>query len=476
MKKHTKVKKNPLGKYVNPSKKLKKYEEGGRKILSEYTDPSLKEVTGIKNQNALGDLMSNPVKADIPAIPKISEDTKSTIPSIESKTAIPKTPAKKIAGGFSSEAQKSAYIKNVKDRMSKGATLDQLVKEGIGTKSGLEGLGFKDAVKASPIKSKKKSITLPKNNVLSSVGRKGLVNTGSTPLPKNSRVPLANKNTTITRTKKSSITLPKNNVLSAVGRKGQEYTGSTPLPKNSRVPLANKDTKKVGTRGEGLKLKGKGMKLKGEGMKLKGQALLAKGKKQSESVLEPKQKNTPIKKDTIKPIVKPKPIVKTPETKKKISNEAIKLKKKGQELTKLGKKQANSYTWSPERNSKETKSGRIDTIVNTKQNGNKQTKVNVYNKKGDKTKSYYKESGPRYTVEGGKKSYINKKGTILTEISADGINTTITKGRNIERDSKNKGSLKPGMVVDKKFYSSKSGLKANLDFTKNKNAKSSKKK
>jgi hypothetical protein len=227
-------------------KKLKKYEEGGKEVTglkknSEYDAKMPAGVTMPKGDMPYGTGMKMLMKTEaVPAdklLKKIEMPEGSLPITPTAPTAAPK--AKLLPGGFTSEAQKAAYIKNVKARMAKGATIDQLVKDKVGTKAGLEGLGFKDAAKTNITVKTKKSTTLPKNNVLSSVGRKGLANTASTPLPKNSKVPLKN----------------------ATPKKGS----------NAEEALRLK--------AEGMKLKGQGMKLKGQGMKLKGQALATKGKK-----------------------------------------------------------------------------------------------------------------------------------------------------------------------------------------------------
>ena len=107
--------------------------------------------------------------------------------------------------------------------MAKGATIDQLVKAGVGTKAGLESLGFKDSPKKiTPKKDKPK-------NLAESVMSKG----------KTQRLPLS-----------------------------------------SKVPLKSTLSKSDINKSEALRLKAEGLKLKGQGMKLKGQALAQKGKKQ----------------------------------------------------------------------------------------------------------------------------------------------------------------------------------------------------
>lgn len=221
-------------------KKIKKYEEGGIQGLKKNPVYEAKMPAGVtmpKSEMPYGTGMEMKLKSEaVPAdkVLKKIEMPEGLLPvtSTASAKSATASKAKLLPGGFTSEAQKAAYIKNVKARMAKGATIDQLVKEKIGTKAGLEGLGLKDAAKVTVTVKTKKSTTLPKNNVLSSVGRKGLAN-----------------------------------------------TASTPLPKNSKVPLKNEAPKKGSNAAEALRLKSEGMKLKGQGMKLKGQALATKGKK-----------------------------------------------------------------------------------------------------------------------------------------------------------------------------------------------------
>lgn len=231
-----KVVKKVKSKSSTSPKRIKKYDDGGIQGLKknpvyETSMPAGITVPKADYPNGMEmKLKSEPTTNNLKKI-EMPEGSLPVAPTAPAKSAAaPKT--KLLPGGFTSEAQKAAYIKNVKARMAKGATIDQLVKEKIGTKAGLEGLGLKDATKVTVNVKTKKSTTLPKNNVLSSVGRKGLAN-----------------------------------------------TASTPLPKNSKVPLKNATPKKGSNAAEALRLKAEGMKLKGQGMKLKGQALATKGKK-----------------------------------------------------------------------------------------------------------------------------------------------------------------------------------------------------
>ena len=176
----------------------------------------------------------------------------------------------------------------------------------------------------------------------------------------------------------------------------------------------------------------------------------------------PVKEKLPVKKkvEVIKPPVKKKVEVIKPPVKSKKTPET-----EGQRLARIGKKQANSYKWSPERISKETKTGRVDTVVNTKQNGNKQTKVTTYNKKGDKLKTYYKETGPRLVLDSVGKRYLNSKGTKYTEITREG-NKKVTKGKNLSMDPVKKGSLNKGSTIEKIAYKNLSGLTGVLDYSK----------
>jgi len=177
MKKTTKKSKK-----VTPSKRLKKYEEGGKEVTGlkknpEYDAKMPAGVTMPKGDMPYGSGMEMKLKSEaVPAdkllkkieMPDASVPSATTTPSAKAivpkaKAIVPK--AKLLPGGFTSEAQKAAYIKNVKAKMANGATIDQLVKYKVGTKAGLEGLGLKDTpAKAKPSASKPKASS-PKSSL-----------------------------------------------------------------------------------------------------------------------------------------------------------------------------------------------------------------------------------------------------------------------------------------------------------------------
>lgn len=313
MKKSTKVKNKKVSKpFASPRKRLKKYEDGGKEVQGLKRNSDFDSVPGSNMPLApKGDAVTMNLKSE--AVPVEKQLKKLELPAGSS--------TKKIAGGFSSEAQKAAYIKNAKDMIAKGKTVDDLVKSRFGTKEGLAALGIKDANKVTP----------------------------------------------------------------------------------------KKDTNKVAPK-----------------------------------------KDLP-KYDNIKAL----------ELKKKGAD----LKKKGQDLARIGKKQANSYKGSPERTSKETKNGRIDVVINTKQSGNKQTKVVKYDKKGNKVGTYYKEAAPRLVVDSTGKKYLNSKGTLYTELDRFG-NKKVTKGKNMSMDPVKKDTFSKGSIIKKISYKNPSGSVTTLDLSK----------
>ena len=176
------------------------------------------------------------------------------------------------------------------------------------------------------------------------------------------------------------------------------------------------------------------------------------------------------KSKSIKPTKKEVEIKKQPIKKKaEVKKQPVKIKKvvetEGQRLARVGKKQANSYKGSPERISKETKNGRIDVVVNTKQSGNKQTKVVKYDKKGNKVGTYYKEAAPRLVVDSTGKKYLNSKGTVYTELDRFG-NKKVTKGKNMSMDPVKKDTFSKGSIIKKISYKNPSGFVTNLDLSK----------
>ena len=289
-----------------------------KKVVAPNKYTALKNVPRVKKYDGGGSVGYEVGKEVLGLEPKGYWDSTPESPNTISET---KTPAKKIAGGFSSEAQKNSYIKQAKNLILKGETISSLVKNKFGTASGLKALGIVDKPLIKP--------------------------------------PIKNK------------------------------------VEVSKPPIKNKV-------------------------------------------------------EVIKPPIKNK---KNPET-------------EGQRLTRIGKKQANSYKTSPESNSKQTKTGRIDTVVNTKQNGNKQTKVTAYNKKGDKLKTYYKESGSRFILDSSGKTYLNSKGNILTKLDRVGKYKVI-QGKNMSMDPKKKGTLKKGSIITKISSVGPSKIGYTLDYSKN---------
>jgi hypothetical protein len=132
MKKATK--KTGAMKKVAP-KKVRKFEEGGVNALKPKT-----------STEAVKGLVIGPVATAQTA----EEQAKSAKDLLTVSKSTSSTPKKKLLpGGFESESQKAAYIKNVKNKIAKGATIEELVKAKVGTKAGLEALGFKNKVKCS---------------------------------------------------------------------------------------------------------------------------------------------------------------------------------------------------------------------------------------------------------------------------------------------------------------------------------------
>lgn len=66
--------------------------------------------------------------------------TATTAPTKNTKVSTPK--AKLLPGGFTSEAQRKAYTESLRQKIKSGKSVDQLVKEGYGTKKGLSDLGL----------------------------------------------------------------------------------------------------------------------------------------------------------------------------------------------------------------------------------------------------------------------------------------------------------------------------------------------
>lgn len=275
MKKSTKVKSKKVSKpSASPRKRLKKYEEGGKEVQGLKRNNNFDSMPGSNMPLApKGDAMTMNLKSE--AVPSNKQLKKIELPAgspdfsgqgayavtpakMEQKKAeTASTPkAKKIAGGFSSEAQKAAYIKNAKDMIAKGKTVDDLVKSRFGTKEGLAALGIVD----KPVQVKKSTPNKVKSGTESKLN-----------------VERKNGTTTMTRTTKRTTVVPKNAIASRVASQGV----TEKLPSSSKVPLKN-NTKPSNTAAD--KLKQKGLQMKKEG-----QALAAKGKKQANKVVSSKE-------------------------------------------------------------------------------------------------------------------------------------------------------------------------------------------
>lgn len=147
-------------------KKIKKYEEGGIQGLKKNPVYEAKMPAGVtmpKSEMPYGTGMEMKLKSEaVPAdkVLKKIEMPEGLLPATSTASAKSATAskAKLLPGGFTSEAQKAAYVKNIKAKMANGATIDQLVKDKVGTKAGLQSLGLKDApAKAKPSASKPKA-------------------------------------------------------------------------------------------------------------------------------------------------------------------------------------------------------------------------------------------------------------------------------------------------------------------------------
>ena len=131
-------------------KSLKKFEDGGKQVdikTSDSFEPFNQgritaAPTAPKSETIEMKLKTEPVPAN-----KILKEIK-----------MPATKSKLLPGGFTSISQKRAYIKNVKDKISKGATIDQLVKNKVGTRAGLEALGLGKYARGEKMKKEGKAL------------------------------------------------------------------------------------------------------------------------------------------------------------------------------------------------------------------------------------------------------------------------------------------------------------------------------
>jgi hypothetical protein len=166
------------------------------------------------------------------------------------------------------------------------------------------------------------------------------------------------------------------------------------------------------------------LKLKSEGLALK-----AKGQKQAE-----KYKKLGGDKQAIK-----------------LRQKGIESKQKGAALKQQGSAEGRSFRFTlnsaPTYGKTKDGKGSIETTRTERKNGDKQTRVRVFDDKTGKKKTYYKDEGhrSRYT-KNGSKIYINKSGTKLYEKTARGANSTYS-GKGLHFAPKN-GNIK-GKVESK---------------------------
>jgi len=123
---------------------LRKFEEGGKQVGIKTND-SFENVS--QNNKPIAPKSPDNIEMKlqtelVPDSKKLSEIKMPTSKAEVAPVSVAKVKAKTLPGGFSSEAQKNAYIKNVKAKIAAGSTIDQLVKSKVGTKAGLEALGL----------------------------------------------------------------------------------------------------------------------------------------------------------------------------------------------------------------------------------------------------------------------------------------------------------------------------------------------
>lgn len=139
MKKATK--KTGAMKKVAP-KKVRKFDQGGVNTLKPKT--AAEAVKGL----VIGPVATAKTEAEDKAF-KDANTGMNLLSTSKTATTTAAPKKKLLPGGFESEAQKTAYIKNVKNKIANGTTIEELVKAKVGTKAGLEALGFKDKVNAA---------------------------------------------------------------------------------------------------------------------------------------------------------------------------------------------------------------------------------------------------------------------------------------------------------------------------------------
>ena len=150
--KSTKVKKTKVSKPVASTRKLKKFTNGGGNDIGtlkpktpleaakdlKINQKPIATVQTLEEQKASKqDLMEGLMRP-----PTKEKETVVTAPKLESKTPVKLPKAKLLPGGFKSEAQRKAYTESLRQKIKSGTPVDQLVKEGYGTKKGLSDLGL----------------------------------------------------------------------------------------------------------------------------------------------------------------------------------------------------------------------------------------------------------------------------------------------------------------------------------------------
>ena len=133
---------------------LRKFEEGGKQVGIKTND-SFENVS--QNNKPIAPKSPDNIEMKlqtelVPDSKKLSEIKMPTSKAEVAPVSVAKVKAKTLPGGFSSEAQKNAYIKNVKAKIAAGYTIDQLVKSKVGTKAGLEALGLGKYSKGTELK------------------------------------------------------------------------------------------------------------------------------------------------------------------------------------------------------------------------------------------------------------------------------------------------------------------------------------
>lgn len=166
-------KKTKMSKKVTPSKKLKKFNEGGINNLKPRTALEAAKDLKINPTIATARTEQEQIKADKDAAAYKDRLVKSLYrePSkveTPAKVSAPKksySKTKLLPGGFSSEEQKKSYTQSLREKIKSGMSVDELVKKGYGTKKGLTELGlgkFSEglAMKQEGLKKKQEGLAL----------------------------------------------------------------------------------------------------------------------------------------------------------------------------------------------------------------------------------------------------------------------------------------------------------------------------